>query len=65
MNVQYSVIRKPINKTEQHVPWEHEQFACIYFIFNQLDKAIHGATLSGRGSASIHPLDKGCIYDNE
>jgi len=28
MNIPFSLIRKPINKTEQYVPWEHEQFAC-------------------------------------
>lgn len=70
MNVPFSVVRKPINKTEQYIPWEHEQFACKhkFWLPKQLtfiDKSIHGATFSGRSSASANPLDKGCLYDTE
>ncbi len=29
MGIQFSVVRKPINQTSEHVPWEHERFACM------------------------------------
>jgi hypothetical protein len=56
MNVDYKVVKKPINQTSEYVPWEHERFAY---------KKIHGVTFSGRENASLGIADKASIYDNE
>ena len=56
MGINFYTVKKPINKTGEFVPWEHERFAY---------KQIHGATLSGRYLAALHVLDNGLVYDNK
>jgi len=55
LGISFTTIKKPINQTSEHVPWEHERFAY---------KKIHGATISGRNIASRNILDKTSVYDN-